>query len=93
MLAEKAELHVNVIKKLEKGPKEGSPESREKIAAAFGCTITDLFSDTIISNVSDAKDRLELIDRIMKMETRAIQSLLRTTKELIGKESKARQAK
>lgn len=44
-LAEKAGVSIGVIKKIELGPKEGSPEAREAVARALGCTVSDLYRE------------------------------------------------
>jgi transcriptional regulator with XRE-family HTH domain len=43
-LAYKTGFHVNTIKDIERGKSEGSPESRQTIAQALGCTVSDLYS-------------------------------------------------
>lgn len=44
-LADKAGVHVNIIKKIETDNGEGSLETRRAIAGALKCTLSDLYKD------------------------------------------------
>jgi len=65
-LAEKSNLSIGVIRKLELGPKEGSPEARQAIANALNCSISDLYREP-------SKEKLSIIDIANKLD--AIRSL------------------
>lgn len=68
-LAEKANLHVNVIKKIETGISQGWPKTRERIAKAFGCSVDDLTQryaaqSTIIGQSLNNAQTSELIEQL-----------------------------
>lgn len=69
-LAHAVGVHVNTIKDIERGLSEGRPDTRQAIATALGCSVSDLFD---ASGTSQAKPRSLDADVISAIERGAAQ--------------------
>jgi len=82
-LAEKAELHHTYIGQLERGEKNATLETIEKIAAALGLPLEVLFEAIITGekNNTHAKEAYNLITPLSGKEQQAILDLIKKTVE------------
>lgn len=82
MVAEKASLHPTYIGQVERGEKNATIESIEKICIALDYPMDSLFSKIILSNTSD-KIASECYDLILLQSQKEQQKLLEILKSII----------
>ena len=84
ILAAKAGLHYTYIGQVERGKKNPSLKSIEKIAKALDTSLPDLF---LFLEKTAPKDKLkrQILDTIADMDTRTLKLILRVVKAIVEK--------
>jgi len=88
VLAEKAEVHPTYLSDIERGERNISMETLEKIITALDINAVDLFRFEGIEGIEERTDKKELMDAINALlagrRTEEIQMILRLAKDVLG---------